>query len=204
MERLGYEFLAPSLAADHECVVCRRVATNPQLTECCKATYCHSCARRQQNRGCSNCRAPSLAVFSDGTQRDKVNGLKIGCLRCSWNGALGDYEAHRSLRHPDTAVGGERPPDFPASSRDSGDGDRTAHAEWTFSDLQNPAGIKEDSVEPEEERHGDERESLIELQQLGAGGREASPVQDESTDYDASAKTSFSIGSQYTSKTSKR
>ena len=50
----------------------------------------------------------------------------------------------------------------------------------------------------------DERESLIELQQLGAGDREASPVQDESTDYDASAKTSFSIGSQYTSKTSKR
>ena len=110
-----------------------------------------------------------------------------------------------SLQHQDISGGGRETQGtsstgFSSASRDD-DEDVTTHArdaEWSFSEWRKPAelaGTIEEGADYEQEGcEGDERDPLIELQQLAPGDQ----PQDESSDYDG---TGSAFATKYTNKT---
>lgn len=189
MAEREYEFLNLSVAADYECRICHRVRSDSQQAQCCGATYCYSCAQRTTAQ-CPNCSAPSPILTQDEAERQKIDRLKIKCSHCIWKGELGDYQTHRSLRHPADLTASAATPDFPVSSSRAAEADTHAQEreyEWGFSRAVDDAEEEERDDNEESERH-----PLIELQQLA--GEEQEPFDndaDESADNLTSKSTFF-------------
>ncbi len=86
------------------CTICTKVLRDPHLTGCCGQHYCESCLthwfKKHKAKSCPHCREEKFARLLNKALKREINQLKVYCTfhkeGCTWEGELGDLQAHLS------------------------------------------------------------------------------------------------------------
>ena len=94
-----------SPSEDDFCSLCRKILSEPMLTECCGTHICKSCAEPTMRSGkllqCYTCNETSATCMVDKSKWRNILELKVYCpyqaMGCKWTGCIKKYHIHLSV-----------------------------------------------------------------------------------------------------------
>lgn len=79
------------------CKKCNFIVREPYQTECCGASFCHTCIQNHEGP-CPDCGEKQLEVFADKKTKRQLSNYEVYCISkdrgCQWKGKLGALDDH--------------------------------------------------------------------------------------------------------------